>query len=217
MWATVSQPTLVVNARMPPFGFFNSMRPILTPSTASAGARQNRRKLKEERSVPCNVQHRLKMVSCHPRRASSCDKLRQWCPGHWRSPPRVCESFQSSLIPVSDLSSVQSQPPSRQFAHLHQLQCSIRSLLHVIPAVLWSQLCVSSPHHNVGVDDLCRPGQRLAPHWMLFSVVPNLCLSMVDGNAAMGSAERMGERNWHRVSIRHRVAGHVVECTDPVD
>ena len=126
MWATLSQPALLVNAYrnhylchlfchrpgdQPSEDVSNHNPPdVMTPSTAAET------QTLDEETLGLGLQ----------------DKLRQWGPGHWRSPSFVCKSFQCGLIHVIDVGTVQSQPPRRPFAH-HQLQ-SLSALL-----------CTSSP------------------------------------------------------------------------
>ena len=79
--------------------------------------------------------------------------------------------------------------------------------------LLWGQLCVSSPHHSVGVDGLCCPGQCLAPNWMLSSTVPNLCLAMVDRDATMGLNLLLQDPMHNQHSIWSTCGVHIVkEC-----
>ena len=82
--------------------------------------------------------------------------------------------------------------------------------------LLWGQLCVSSPHHSERVDGLCCPGQCLAPNWMLTSAVPNLRLSMVDGNATMGLDLLLKNLMNNQHSLRCTISVHIVEVTLPL-
>ena len=138
---------------------FNEMRPILTPSTAAAGAWPRARTVANTKKsdVSLAVSNTVEDGQLSSQRSKQLlvvlmsanfaliqrenfwwglqNKMRHWGNGHWRSPPRVCESLQRGLIPISDLGSLREE---RDCPHNHgilpNLPCRKRlnNLLHLL-------------------------------------------------------------------------------------